>query len=153
MWIRCGAAAFSFPIFRPALLSFTWQTPHRYLRGPYCSTTLLSTFCLCYRCSMLQSIVSSLAVYAPTPIAFLSNRPPSSLLLAILAVRLYPCLRDDLLVALMTGTHLPAVCRAYTKQRCFFPGLTRIKYPRNGELTRGSRLRSLPFVPLSPGNS
>ena len=126
-----GAAAFSLPIFRPALLSFTWQTPpalpsesllfdnaalhllpaakHRFF--PFQNTRLqsppthfpshvLSTTCTRERAALFFLSFSSLL--------FITHSLSFSLVLP-----LHLPLRVDLLVAFMTGTHLPAVCRLH----------------------------------------
>lgn len=103
-----GAAAFSPPIFRPALPSFTWQTPR----------ATFGVLIVRQRRSLLSSVRGHLAIVSSRSEYALPSSSSSSSAPEHTRIRSFSCsisLRDDslALLAFMTGTHLLAVRRLH----------------------------------------
>lgn len=110
-----AAAAFSPPIFRPALPSFTWQTPR---------ATFGVLIVRQRRCSLRSSVSLFAALHAP-----------SFLLVRNTRIRSFsPISLREVSLAFMTGTHLLAVRRLHKGTNvAFLPGLS------GGSNARGDR--------------
>lgn len=142
-----AAAAFSPPIFRPALPSFTWQTPRAtfgvlIVRQRRSLRSSVSLFAVLHAPSFLLGIRASLLLLLPPDTRAFAHFPPP-------APSPFEKSRS---LAFMTGTHLLAGSPVTQRnERCFFAWLIReIKCARGQGISDGdSHLRSFLSLSLS----
>lgn len=140
-----AAAAFSPPIFRPALPSFTWQTPRAtfgvlIVRQRRSLRSSVSLFAALHAPSFLLGIRASLPLLLPPDTRAFAHFPPP----------VPSPFEKSRSLAFMTGTHLLAGSPVTQRnERCFFAWLIReIKCARGQGISDGdSHLRS--FLSLS----